>query len=94
MTKAGGRVWIKPYDATMREKGYMEGPKDYKRNEIEYGGHYDEVAEKIAREYERKGKEGDINPRTGKPYTHADAVEIGKDTAADIYRAKLARDQA
>lgn len=94
MTKAGGRVWIKPHDAKLREKTYREGSKDYERKEIEYGGHYNEVAEKISREYERKGKEGEINPSTGKPYTYADAVQIGKDTAADVYRRKLAKDYA
>ena len=89
--KLGTRIWIKPHDVHAREKEFKEGPKNYTREELRFGGHFNEVAENIAREYEKKGKEGEINPKTGRPYTRKDAKEIGRATAADIYREKMAK---
>ena len=80
VTKAGGRVWIKPYDAKKREGSYNEKEKNYERKELRYSGHFNEVADKIAKEYEDKG------------YSKKKAEEIGTETAADIYRSKLAKD--
>ena len=89
--KLGTRIWIKPHDVHAREKEFKEGPKNYTREELRFGGHFNEVAENITREYEKKGKEGEINPKTGRPYTRKDAEEIGRATAADIYREKMAK---
>jgi len=78
-TRDGKVVRIPPTTVHIRKKTYPVRSHVEKREELKYGGHFNEVAEKIAKEYESKG------------YSHADAERIGKDTAADIYRAKLAK---
>ncbi|MEM3192904.1 MAG: hypothetical protein QW292_12640 [Candidatus Parvarchaeota archaeon] len=78
-TRSGNRVWIKPHEVHAHEKTYKEGPKNYERKEIRFGGHFDEVAAKIAREYENKG------------YSKEEAERIGRATAAGVYRSKLAK---
>lgn len=61
-----------------REKEWHEKAKTQKRLTIRFGGHFKEVAARIAEEYRRKG------------YSREKAEEIGRATAAAVYRHKLA----
>lgn len=69
---------------------YHEKGRIYKRQYLAYGGGFKELADRITKEYENKARKGDINPRTGQPYTMAEAKQIGPKTAADIYFSKNA----
>ena len=69
---------------------YHEKGRIYKRQYLAYGGGFKELADRITKEYESKARKGDINPRTGQPYTMAEAKQIGPKTAASIYFAKNA----
>lgn len=74
------KVWVKPHESKKREGSYNEKEKNYERKELRYGGHFNEIADRIAKEYEDEG------------YSKKKAEEIGAETAADIYRSKLAKD--
>lgn len=77
--KDGKEVHRRGYRAHAHEKRYREGPKTETRKELKYNGNFDSVSDKIAREYEEKG------------YSEKEAKEIGKDTASDVYREKMAK---
>jgi len=79
-TRSGKIVYVRPHIARAHEKVYREKGKTIKRPELRYGGHFNEVAQKIAKEYEKKG------------YSKKEAEEIGKKTAGNVYRYKLAKD--
>ncbi len=76
----GERIWIPEHEDHAHEKKYHVKAHRMKRKTIRYSGGFDALARKIQDEYERKG------------YSREEAEKIGKDTAADVYRAKLARD--
>jgi len=75
----GKRIWIPGHVNRAHKKHYKVRKHKVSRKEIRFGGHFNEVADKIAKEYEKKG------------YTKKEAQEIGKKTAAVIYRNKIAK---
>ncbi len=78
-TKDGKRISIPRQVIHIKKLSYARKPYTERREELRYGGHFDSVAEKIAKGYREKG------------YSPEEAERIGKDTAADIYREKMAR---
>ncbi len=78
-TRNGGRVYIKPHWVSRKKKSWTVRPRKYKRKELRFSGNFDEVARKIAREYEKKGM------------SKKEAEEIGRKTAGKIYYSKLAK---
>lgn len=75
----GERIWIPEHEDRAHEKKYHVKRHTIHRKTIRFSGHFNDIAEKIAKEYEKKG------------YSKQEAEEIGRKTAADIYRAKLAK---
>lgn len=76
----GERVWIPEHKDKAHEPGYHVSPHKTRRRTIRYSGGFDALAERIKEEYRKKG------------YSEEEAERIGRDTAADVYRSKLARD--
>jgi hypothetical protein len=76
----GEKIWIPEHEDRAHESRYHVSAHKIRRPEIKYAGGFDALARKIAEEYRKKG------------YSKERSEEIGKDTAADIYRSKLARD--
>ncbi len=63
--------------------------------EMQFGKRgFNKLAKQITMEYLAKARKRETNPRTGKPFTRKEAKYIGKASAADIYRGKLARTEA
>lgn len=99
------RVWIKPHDEVRdgktfhidghweekHELHFKEKGKTIRRKQLKFGGNFAEVEKHIYNYYMKKVREHKINPRTGKPYTKAEAKAIAYGTAADIYRGKEAK---
>jgi len=75
----GKRIWIPKHMNQAHEKHYRVRKHKASRKEIRFGGHFNEVANKIAKEYEKKG------------YPKKEAEDIGKKTAASVYRNKIAK---
>jgi len=75
----GKKIWIPKHINHAHEKHYKVRKHKVSRKEIRFGGHFNEVADKIAKEYEKKG------------YSKQEAEEIGKKTAASVYRRKIAK---
>ena len=76
----GERIWIPEHEDHARESRYHVAAHKIRRQAIKYAGGFNALARRIAEEYRKKG------------YSRKRAEEIGKDTAADVYRSKLARD--
>ena len=74
------REYVRPHVSHDRE-GDAVHVRGFTREEPvrRFGGNFNEVSAKIAREYERKG------------YSKEEADRIGRETAADVYRHKLAK---
>jgi len=75
----GKKIWIPNHINQTHKKHYKVKKHKVSRKEIRFGGHFNEVANKIAKEYEKKG------------YSKKEAEEIGKKTAASVYRNKIAK---
>jgi len=75
----GKKIWIPGHINNAHKKHYKVRKHKVSRKEIRFGGHFNEVADKIAKEYEKKG------------YSKQEAEEIGKKTAASVYRRKIAK---
>jgi len=69
---------VKGHRAHAVEEEWPVKAKKQRRLVIRFGGHFKEVAEKIAKEYMKKG------------YSKEEAERIGRATAAAVYRHKLA----
>ena len=78
--KNGKEIHRRGYRAHAHKEKYKEGAKKETRKELKYNGNFDQVSDKIAKEYEEEG------------YSKKDAKRIGNDTAADVYREKEAKD--
>jgi len=78
--KNGKEIHRKGYTAHAHKRSWREGSKKERRKEVRYGGDFDEVSSRIAKEYEEKG------------YSPSEAKRIGNDTAADVYRKKEKKD--
>jgi len=79
IVRNGKKIWIPMHTDKEHVKHYKVHKHNVKRDELRYSGHFNEVAEKIAREYQKKG------------YSKKDAEYIGRSTAAGIYRHKIAK---
>lgn len=79
-TKSGKKVIIPGHWNIRRVGRATVRPHRVIRKEIRYNGGFNELADKIAREYHQKHK-----------VPMKKAREIGKKVAADVYREKLAR---
>ena len=78
----GKKIWIPEHEDMVHKSRYHVSTHKIKRPEIKYAGGFNALAKKIAEEYRKKG------------YSKEKSEEIGKDTAADVYRSKLAHDYA
>ena len=76
----GEKIWIPEHEDRAHESRYRVAAHKIRRQAIKYAGGFNALAKKIAEEYRKKG------------YSKEISEEIGKNTAADVYRSKLARD--